>query len=556
MAVKLYSLSPAEWEIILRGLEDPNLLMRYWFAHPDGRCFQFDSNFTDDGKWQTSATLAQQHTIVIIGGVGTGKTLWGGMQASYKGIITNGYKFLNVAPKAWQSKIMFDEIVKWMEGTPFEKLVYKIVERPYPKIFIGFQYQGYTHRASLEFMSVADDAIGIFSWRGDEIFVEEAGLHDNLEETITNLWTRLTGSTPGGRAFFGRMILASNPWDNTHLWKMADQALDDPDDCVTMVLSTRNNKNVTDDQVRRLIANIPESDRGRFLDGTRPEGRSKWINIHRVVACEDTEANTKVEAAATNGDEWYRVIRQRGIGVTEFTTPPRVGMYRMLLGDPGVKAAPDRDSPVLMVWEVPYTFPAMPMELKAFWWGNGDGEITRFVKKLMAWGGLDSTFELQEPNFDPKFIGIDSTGPQKGIATLLNMQIAEFTEEAALLGTTKISGMDFSVNRKTIYLMTLRLFLENGLMKWPQMVTGIRSQISNYDPQEDRGSFPRRPQDIVAAMSMSAYAAKVIFHVDDEVLTKSVQIPQASFENPASRFKRNSGNRRIARGRRNTVQAV
>jgi homoserine dehydrogenase len=78
-----------------------------------------------------------------------------------------------VAQKAWQAHIMWEEIIKWADGTPFQKLIEKAIERPYPKIVIAFRIGNRTYRSTLEFMSVADDATGIFSWRGDKINIED-----------------------------------------------------------------------------------------------------------------------------------------------------------------------------------------------------------------------------------------------------------------------------------------------------------------------------------------------------------------------------------------------
>lgn len=529
MAKGPYTLTPAEVEIIKRGAEDPNIITGYWFARP-GReqGFQFDYNFEEPGKWQLKMHTAAQSLVCVIGGVGTGKTLAVGMSAVVWALTTESFKFLNVAQKAWQAHIMWQLIMEWAQGTRFEKLIIKAIERPYPKIVIGFKVNDTIYQSTLEFMSVADDAMGIFSWRGDKVNIEEAGHIDTLEEVVKNLSTRLTGSTPNGRPYFAQMILISNPWDNPHLWALFDLAREDPDNNLSISISTRHNKNVPDKQIQDMLKHIPESERTRFLDGTRPEGRGKFFAPAKVYRCENDTDGEAIEFYANREVPGYRLLHSNKTGVFEFTTPPEPNTNYIILGDPGTDNAPRRNSPVIAVWRIPEDFPETPMELKAFWWGSGNGQILPFVEKLLAWSGIQSpsaeffnTLDTPEPVYNPIFVGIDSTGTQKNFAELLNLQILSDelseTEKIAPVGQ-KVIGLDFSGSKKPTYLLSLRLFVENVLIKWPRSVSGIRQQLLNYDPQLDRGGFPKQPQDIVATFAMSAFTARILYNVEDTKL--------------------------------------
>jgi len=67
-------------------------------------------------------------------------------------------------------------------------------------------------------------------------------------------------------------------------------------------------------------------------------------------------------------------------------------------------------------------------------------------------------------------------------------------------------------------------------MTWPKFVTGIRSQLTNYDPEKDKGPTPSKlTQDIVATLCMSAYVARAWFSVEpesvpQEALDQSIEI--------------------------------
>jgi hypothetical protein len=557
LPARLYTLTPNELELLRRGKEDPNLLTGYWFRRPGQELgFQFDYNFDPDGAWQVKAHTAVQSIVVVVGGVGTGKTLGVGMSAVVWAMLTEEFKFLNVAQKAWQAHLMWEKILECAQGTPFMRLIEKAIERPYPKIVIAFKIGERVHRSTMEFMSVADDAMGIFSWRGDMINIEEAGHIENLAEVTQNLITRLTGSTTTGRPYVGRMSLISNPWDNPDFWALFDRAREDPEETLAIALSTRHNHNVTEKQIKNMLAIIPESEHSRFLDGTRPEGRAVFFAKTKVYQCEDEEEGKEIEYYASEGAEFYKIVRANPAGVVELTTPPVPGANYIIIGDPGTKNPPRRDSPVIMVWEIPHDFPQSPMRLAAFWWGFGNNQITPFVKKLLWWSGIEAPpeeIDEESPVYPPVFIGMDSTGTQRNFAEILNLQIMEpeGTEDDNFgFYGRKIVGMDFSGAKKPTYLLSLRLFIENLLIRWPKTLNGLRQQLLNYDPKLDRGNFPKKAQDIVATMAMSAFAARVLFNVQDtELMPKNIP-PPSKMESKALRDRRLSGHARNRRRRR------
>ena len=506
-----YVLQPSEVEILKRGQADPNIITDYFFRPIGGKTgFRFDENFTEEGAWQKTVHHAKQTDVIVIGGFGTGKTVGVGMSASVWAMTTTDFKFLNVCQKAWQAKQMYDIIISAAQGTPFENLIWEKPRRPYYKITLRFYVDDILINSSLEFMSADKNATGILSWEGDWINIDEAGLLDNLDEIVTALGSRLRGSIRG-RSRLGRLSMTTNSWDNYYMWQLFDQAALDPENYLSLVVSTRDNKNVTPEQLKKMLARIPENERQRFIDGTRPEGKGTFFSKPAVYACENDLMGPPVIKAAQEEKPGYGYETVYGPGAVYFQKPPETDMLYVEMGDPGIDAAPKRNSPVIMVFGIPLDFPRQPAELVAFWWGNGDGAISPFVNQLLYF----------KRTYKPLICGVDATGPQKNVAELINIQYLGFDadfnpldDEISNTPIDYITPMDFSGSKKSWYLHALRLSLEGFRLRWPKEIVGIRSQLTNYDPARD----DKIAQDIVATLSMIAFAIRMYFHVDLEDL--------------------------------------
>ena len=493
-----YTLSPGELDLLQKGIIEPDYITGYFFKPTDDEegGFYFDKNFRPGGEWQKKLYYAKQSNIVVIGGIGTGKTLGVGMAASAMAIVTESFKFLNVAQKEWQAKLMYDLILEWSEDTPFKNLIWSAPQRPYPKIILRYRIGGRLNQSSLEFMSVDRDARGIFSWRGDWINVEEAGLLDNLDEIALNLSTRLTGSTKTGRPYLGRFSFISNPWENPHLWYLFDMASADPENNLAVVVGTKDNQNVTAEQIENMLKHIPEDERPRFLEGLRPEGKGNYFSKEAIYQCEDIAQAELIDIGLKEGKTGYVQKRMQTTGIYHMEMPKIKERMYFILGDPGSANAPARNSPVLICWDVT-DFPNSPMRMVAFWWGFGNGKIQPFLDVIIEW----------KAKYNPFLIGIDSTGPQKSIAELVNLH---YEDELDLV------GFDFSGPRKATYLVASRLMVEARLVRWPKSIKGMRAQLANYDPAKDRGGLPKIPQDIVAAVAMACFAARTHFGLSYE----------------------------------------
>lgn len=497
-------ISDAEYRILTEGVMDYDSLdwfCDYWFRKTSGDTFRFDGTFKDPAmRWQKKIVFAKQPIIVGMQGIGTGKTLGVGMAAAVWGMTTEGFKFMNGAAVAYQSKLMFDEIQRFVMDTPAERIM-EFTEAPYPKIKIRYSYKNVTYMSTLEFMSMDKNAKKIFSWRGDWINLDEAALIDDVDQVISNLATRLTGGTSRGRDFIGRMSMFSNPWGNDSamtLYYFADLAKEDNKSCVYISIPTSANSAVTESQIAtNLLLIRDDDDKQRLLGGKRPEGKGLFFKTETVRACSQKMLN---ESLKLPGAQYTKSISH---GVDFFRLPKVQGRAYMLFGDPGTGAAPMRDAPVIAVFDTT-DLPARPATLVGFWWGNGHGKIEPFIHNL---------YDMRD-YYNPIFIGVDSTGPQSGIIQVLNI-VEEWSETnpfSQKIGFTPIAGMSFSSGKKPMYLYALKNLIEMGKIIWPDAARGIRTQHTSYDINLDRGHNETKiAQDIVATFSMAAWAIHVFY---------------------------------------------
>ena len=516
MAKAIPKLTDEEVEKIRLGREDADLVTDYFWKAPGmEQGWIFDYKFDPEGAWQRSVHHASQRRMVVIGGFGSGKTRGIGIYAATWCISVPDFAFLNAAPFGWQSELMYNFLLKQARGTRMEDLIWASPKRPYPKIEFKFYVGTTLINSTMEFMSADKNANAILSWEGDWVNIDEAGQLDGLAETLRNLGSRLRGQVRG-RTRLGRMSLISNSWDNPELWMRYDLARELPNDYFSFTVATRHNGNVTPDQLRLMLKDIPEDEHEQFLEGSRPEGSGNFFNIDRIYQAEDEDYGTHIVDRVNTKVPGFAIATSYGAGVTYFTTPRAQGHEYFISADPGTDNAPDRNSPVIMVWDVT-DFPKYKMSLAAFWWGNGNGSITPFVRQLLKFMEM----------YDPAFTGVDSTGPQKNTNEILNLYLlggrTEEAQQQEWLGDVDISqitnpvlsGMDFSSGKKTAYLIAGRLYLEAGLVTWPKIVHGIRSQMSNYDPEKDKTyATSKLTQDIVATFCMGAYAVRAYFAYD------------------------------------------
>ena len=489
----LHSLTPEEKEIMKASESDPNIFFAYWFEKPGVEPFQLDKNFDEEAKWQWKFCMALQSLLVVVAGIATGKTVAAGMSAFYHASITPYFRFINVAHELSQAKYMYDEILKWAQGTRAEKLIVKATASPYPKIIIEYLIDGVKISSELLFMSAGEKSDGknLLSIRADWINIEEAGRFSNLGGLISLLVTRLTGSTAAGRPYMGRLSAISNPIDNPELWVLFEKARTNPN-ALTIMIDTVQNKNVTEEQVQMQLDTIPEEEQAFYLTGARPEGAGVTFNRNAVDACANQLLTTKLRRGLAAQIPGYVGHHYPALGYWHYEFPWEADHQYILIGDPGTGAAPLRNAPT--IWVVDTTDAPKMNILSALWWGNGGGKIMPFYDMYL--------YFLEK--YKPIFAGVDSTSNQKNTAEIINM---EYVVDAGY-SIDKIEGLDFSGARRMMYINSGRASLETRVWAWPDEAKGISAQLKAYDHIEDRLTTSKLAQDLVSCFTMSAFVSR------------------------------------------------
>lgn len=508
-----------DWDIFRQGLLDCRAFTSYYFRRPQQTTgWLFDHKI--DPPWQVRAHHAKQPNVTIVAAFGTGKTLWAAMSAAVWATLIPNFKFLNVSPVAWQSKQMFDKLKEAMAGTLFEqRFVVKIVEKPFPKITLSYELpDGEVAQSTLEFMSSNDNAQTILTWEGDWINYDQGEQDDNLSDTIRALGSRLRGVCPipvyycdpqhwryadpdmpsgepipweklffgllqpedGVRARLGRLSLTCNSADNPELWYIFDLAKDYPDEYLSISAATASNKNLTVQQVKQIRGRIRDPNKVKQdMEGARPVGGGILFTAEMVNKCLDDTWDAIMQAAIERNDTRFDLQQMREAGVVKWQLPYDKDRLYVVVGDPGVACAPARNSPVVIVWDVT-EYPAGPMRLTGFWWGDGQGTYGNWVNQFLYW--MDHYHVLQA--------AFDSTGGQK------------VHEEYGLKDhMDKIVGIDLAGTsfKKRAYLNTLQQIMERGGLSMPKGIQGITWQLLKYTLPDDKLN-----QDIVAAFVVLA----------------------------------------------------
>lgn len=514
-AKEVYELSPDEVELLKLGRENPDYITNYFFRPKDGKQgWILDQNFDPEGAWQRMVHHASQRRIIVVGGFGSGKTRGIAISACAWALTVPDFMFLNAAPKAWQAELMYKFILNTSRNTPFEKLIWSAPKSPYPSIELRFIVMGKLMVSTLEFMSVEKNSSTILGWEGDWANIDEAGLLDDLSDIMRDVGSRMRG-TINGRARLGRLSMCTNSWENPELWYRYDLADSLPDDYLSLTVSSRHNKNITDDQLRMMLKDIPEDEHEQFIEGMRPEGKGNYFSKESIYACESKEYGEYILEHVKLEEPGFRYQSAKLAGCVYFTTPVRPRRQYVVIGDPGMGDAPNRNAPAIMVWDVT-DFPAYRASMVAAWWGSGKGSITPFVRQLVQFMA----------DYNPLRTAVDATGTQKHSNELLNLFLsgnrADPNRVREWIGVDisrvihpVILGLDFSGSRKPAYLISAKLMMEGQLLMWPKFFAGLRSQLGNYDLEKDRTDASSKiAQDLVATLSMSAYSIRDLFAFD------------------------------------------
>jgi hypothetical protein len=435
--------------------------------------------------WALEMYRAKQKHKYVLGLQGAGKTQNCAALILYLCATISNFKALNVAPLQYQSKQMFEAVKSIVQDTPFLKKFVKFHGKKWyreqPVLIIDF-----LNGSTFEFLNVDKGADNIQSWSGDLINVDEAGQLNGIDEfgieelakMRPNLVSRLRGTRPDGTPRMGWLSMISFGYDCDTFWDLYEASQSPNDQTWGRLVLHRDNPYLTQEQVELIRASVLPGEEDRYMSGIRPTPKGAEINGRLIDAMFKGSLLSDTQQKIDAGSLEHRISTGPG-GIQLYETPPDPDRMYMVAGDPGTGAAPDRNAPTVIVWDVT-DFPEQPARIVAFWWADGGGSYIPFVQKF---GEYVLKYEIPA-----RYRGYDSTASQKAIAEL------SWQQEGM-----EVMPMGFDGAKKWMYLNALKLILGKGLMESPE-IHGIRQQLSRYHLPDKKIA-----QDIVAVFCMGAY---------------------------------------------------
>jgi len=453
--------------------------------------------------WQMYLHMSPAGDATVIGGVGSGKTIYKAVSELGHGIFSAKYKFMNLAPTAWQSQLMFNAMVDHIRDNPMERFLARDpVERPWPRIEL-------TTGSSMEFRSASDIRL-IQGWEGDSLNGDEFGILADGDEVISGMASRLRGRVSvGGHTRFrrGRLEVMTMPYMVQWLWTRYDAAKREQDfqerhnlaiakgqplhllaaeDMVAMTVASASNVGLSEKDIARMRRRISDHLVDIQMGGARPMGLGEHFSMNMMRLYEDWGMNALMEEAIREKWKGYDEIVVPSIGPITWRIPRQKDHLYMVVGDPGSLDPPRRNSPIVAVWDVT-DFPRGPARMVCFRWIFGRGSYDPF---------LQAFFE-EYVRYRPHWALFDATGVQKSFDEIVFRQWGLMAE-----------GVDLSGMKKAAGLTAAKILLGRGLLKGP-FISGVRQQLTSYILPDTKIA-----QDIVSMFTVLGYKLREYLDTD------------------------------------------
>lgn len=503
--VKFDSIRQKAWEIMFAAwkaagsqealiLQGVNYIVQYdgdknpVFFHNHGFIMQ---------PWQFQAHHATQPEICIIGGMGVGKTVWEAISNLVLAATIPNYRGICLAPQGIQVKEVYLKAEEWLTSTPYaERWVTTMALRPLPHITIENSHVG---KSTIEMYSIEDDHSKIRTLECDTMMIDQAEKFDDLDDVIRDAGSRLRGQVQG-REKLGRLALVANAGDNPELWYRFDMGEYQPKYYLSLNPQTKENPALTqfdiENMKRRVAADGNEEDIDQWMGAQRPMGTGEHFSRKLVENATNKDLNAILEHKTIDvafGDKYdTRYVHKKTdkLGLYHFEFPPENNLRNdyIVISDPGSGNPPDRNSPIIGVWDVT-NFPSNKMRLVAFNWIFGNNSYWPWV---LAYQSYVERYHAQGRN------AFDATGVQKGFDELVFADMGLSAE-----------GMDMSgPSKKMLSINSLKFFLAKGLIEWPY-VAHLNNQLTNYRLPDNK-----LRQDLVMMCAMAASWARRLYYID------------------------------------------
>lgn len=442
--------------------------------------------------WQKRIHHAPQSDITIVSGFGAGKTSCSAMIHAVLAATIPNYRGFAIAPLTLQAMEVYTYLKNALMGTLYEeRFVHNATKRP-PVYVIQNSYVG---ESTIEFYSIEDDPEKVRTLEGDVAILDQAEKFDNLEEVERSLGSRLRG-TIRGRPRINKFIWNANSGDNPELWYRYDMQDHRPDYYLSINPSSYDNPYLSkrDIEVMKMRVGGSEEEVEQFMLGKRPMGSGEQFSRNIVTACTDEGLNRAMDNVLKLPEddprrEGFVHRKTQLVGTYQWEMPPEHHLKRdyIVISDPGQGDPPDRNSAIIMVFDVT-DFPEKPMVLRAFNWIYGHGSYWPWV---LAYRDYVERYRAQGRN------AFDSTGTQKGFDELVFHEMGIAAE-----------GMNMAAGGKALSINAAKLFMAKSMIKFPY-IAHLSNQLTNYRLPDNKIR-----QDLVMCLCMAAAWARRLYYVE------------------------------------------
>jgi hypothetical protein len=444
--------------------------------------------------WQLVAHHAAQPDVTIIGGFGCGKTSLIAMSLAMMAITIPNFRGFAIAPQMLQAMEVYTYLNTTLKGTPYwDNFVWNNPQRPWPKLIVRNSFVG---ESTIEIFSIEHDPEKIRTLEGDVAFLDQAEKFDELEDIQRDLGTRLRGAVKG-RPRLGKMTWIANAGDNPMLWERFDMGEYQPKNYLSLNPRSTDNPYLSTKDLANLRRRVggTEEEVEQWMEGRRPMGSGEHFTRKMVEEATNDEINklleyqTSLPATDPRRIDGFVMKRTQQLGIYHYEIPPDHLAKRdyIVISDPGSGNPPDRNTPVIGVFDVT-EFPQKRMKMVAFEWVFGNGSYWPWA---LAYQRYVETYRAYGRN------AFDSTGVQKGFDELIFSEMGLAAE-----------GMNMAVSGKMMCLNALKFFMGKGLIEIPY-IAYMSNQLTNYRLPDNKIR-----QDLVMMLSMAASWARRLYYVD------------------------------------------
>lgn len=467
--------------------------------------------------WQLQVHHAQQPEVLVIGGVGCGKTMAIALSALANAMLYSSSDLLVLAPTQAQAEQTWRYMHQSIIDTEYyRRWVHLIAASPYPRLEVQAYYGAKLSTSRIMVRAAPKhELLRLLTYELDAVYVDQAEAYDNLDELRIAAGTRLRGMVQG-RPRRGLFVMIANANENPFLWHLADVGRRDPSRLLYLKVKTSDNPYLTEMDVARIKARFANEEQARqWMEGERPYTDGEEFSWELINRCVDTSLNDLMQDALEKGRHGFLLETTPKTGVYRFEMPPDDSRLYCVVADPGQGNPPGRNAPCIMVWDIT-EFPDRPAVLRAFWWVFGNGDYSNFVS---AYEHYVRQYNALTRN------AFDATGNQMMLDQLV-FQTAGLMAEGLRLSTG---------SSKQGALNAAKYLMSRAMLLFPKIDSLVNQLITYKMPEPDH-----LPQDITMTLAMSAYYITRYFRIspNEANLKEYTESPDRFARRPDNRYER------------------